>query len=128
MKKVTFIALALGLLTIVSCGEKKAEAPAPAAAPVEEVITDSATQAKAAGDYCSPDGSTVITLGSDFTAKVKGYNKEYYKWEFTAKPEGSSMTINLVRKGMDTDIKDDAMLDLDEEKIVIKNETLRKKK
>lgn len=127
MKKTTFIALALGLLTITSCSEKKAATPAPQTVE-EEVIKDSATQQKVAGDYTNPDGSTVITLGSDFSVKVKNHDKEYYKWEFLAKPDGNTtLNINLVRKGLDADIKDPAILDMSEEKIVVKNETFRKK-
>lgn len=126
MKKLAILALGLGLLSITACNNKKAETQ-PAAKPVEEeVIKDSAFQQKAAGDYKSLDQKTVITLNSDLTASVKNYNKQYYKWELTAKPEGTTVNIMLVRKGMDTDIKDDAVLDVEEGKIVLKNETFRK--
>lgn len=127
MKKSTLIALGLGLLTIASCGNKKTEAPVQQETAKPEVITDSAFQKKAAGDYSNPDGSTVISLGSDFTTKVKNYNKEYYKWSLMAKPEGAQANISLIRKGMDTDIEDQATIDLAEGKIVVNNETFRKK-
>lgn len=125
MKKLSIVALALGLLTITACNNKKAETAAPAQAEVE-VIKDSVYQEKVAGEYKSLDQQTVITLNSDFTASVKNYNHEYYKWEFVAKPEVNTINIELVRKGMDTDIKDQALLDLDEGKLVLKNETFRK--
>lgn len=129
MKKLSIIALSLGLLSITACNSKKAETPAPTQQEtVEEVITDSAFQQKAAGDYKSPDQKTVITLNSDFTASVKNYSKEYYKWEFMVAPQGDEVNILLVRKGLDADIKDQAILDTAEGKIVIKNETLRKSK
>lgn len=127
MKKSTLIGLGLGMLTIASCGNKKVEAPTQQKAAKAEVITDSAFQQKAAGDYSNPDGSTVIILGSDFTAKVKNYNKEYYKWSLMVKPEGDQANISLIRKGMDTDIEDQAVIDLAEGKIVVNNETFRKK-
>lgn len=126
MKKLSFIALALGLLTIAACdNNKKAEAPAPAKAEVE-VIKDSAFQQKVAGEYKSLDQKTVITLNSDFTASVKEYTKQYYKWEFVTKPEATTINIELVRKGADTDVKDEALLDVEEGKLVLKNETFRK--
>lgn len=126
MKKLSIIALGLGLLAITACDSKKAD---PAAAPAKaevEVIKDSAFQQKIAGEYKSLDQKTVITLNSDFTASVKEYNKEYYKWAFVVKPEANQLNIKLIRKGMDTDIEDDALVDLDEEKIVVNNETFRK--
>ena len=127
MKKLAILALGLGLLSITACNNNKKAETEPAAKPVEEeVIKDSAFQQKAAGNYKSLDQQTVITLNSDLTASVKNYNKKYYKWELTAKPEGTTVNIMLVRKGMDTDIKDDAVLDVEEGKIVLKNETFRK--
>lgn len=128
MKKSTIIALSMGLLAITACNNKKAEAPAPAQQVEEKVITDSAFQQKAAGDYKSPDQKTVITLNSDMTASVKNYSKEYYKWEFMTAPQGDEVNIYLVRKGLETDIKDQAILDTAEGKIVVNNETLRKSK
>lgn len=125
MKKSMIVAFGLGLLTIVSCNSKKADAPA--AAPAEkEVVTDSAFQASAAGDYKSLDGKTVITLNADFTAKTQNYSKEYYKWELMVAPQGSEANILLSSKGMDTDIQDQAIIDVEEGKIVLKNETFRK--
>lgn len=126
MKKSAFIALAMGLLTITACNNKKAEAPAPAAEAEVEVITDSVMQNKIAGDYTTPDQKTVITLNSDMTASVKNFNKEFYKWEFMVKPEGEQINIMLIRKGMDSDIKEQAIVDLTEDKIVYDNETFRK--
>lgn len=126
MKKSIFFALALGLLTIASCSEKKPAEAQPAAEQTVEVITDSAFQATAAGDYKTPDGSTVITLNKDFTVKTN-YKKDYYKWELIAKPEGNEVTINLVRKGMDNDVKEQGVVDTQEGKLVVNNETFRKK-
>ena len=91
-----------------------------------EVITDSAFQQKAAGDYASLDQKTVITLNSDFTVTTKNYKKNYYKWEFMVQPQGSEANIMLASKGMDTDIKDQAIIDVEEGKIVVNNETFRK--
>lgn len=120
------IALGLGLLAFSACDTKKAETAAPAAKAEVEVIKDSAFQQKVAGEYKSLDQKTVITLSSDFTASVKEYNKEYYKWAFVTKPEANQINVRLIRKGMDTDIEDDALVDTDEGKIVINNETFRK--
>lgn len=125
MKKLSIVALALGLLAITACNNKKEEAIAPAQAEVE-VITDSAFQEKVAGEYKSLDQQTVITLNKDLTASVKGYNKEYYKWGFVTKPEVTTINIELIRKGADTDVKDEALLDVEEGKLVLKNETFRK--
>ena len=99
---------------------------AEAAAPVEEVVTDSAFQAAAAGDYKSADGERVITLNADFTAKTTKLDKEYYKWELEVKPQGTEANITLDRKGLDADVKDQATLDIAEGKLVVKNETFRK--
>lgn len=125
MKKLSIAALALGLLAITACNNKKQEAPAPAQVEVE-VITDSAFQEKVAGEYKSLDQQTVITLNKDLTASVKGYNKEYYKWGFMTQPEATTINIELIRKGADTDVKDQALLDVEEGKLVLKNETFRK--
>ena len=125
MKKLTIVALGLGLLAVTACNNKKAETPAPAPAE-QEVIKDSAFQKAAAGDYKSLDGKTVITLGSDFSASTKNYNKEFYKWELAMQPQGSEAVILLDSKGMDTDIKEQAQIDVEEGKIIVKNETFRK--
>ena len=109
MKKLSIVALALGLLAITACNNKKEEAKAPAQA-----------------EYKSLDQQTVITLNKDLTASVKGYNKEYYKWGFVTKPEVTTINIELIRKGADTDVKDLALLDVEEGKLVLKNETFRK--
>lgn len=123
MKKILIFTFALGMIAFTSCSEKKAAtAQAPAQA---EVVTDSAFQNAAAGDYKSYDGAKVITLNSDFSVTVKG-TKEYYKWELTAKPEGSSTTIFLDRKGVDADVQEQATLDVQEGALVLKNETYRK--
>lgn len=123
------MALCMGMLVFAaSCDNKKAETKAePAKVEVEvEVITDSAFQQKAAGDYASLDQKTVITLNSDFTVTTKNYKKNYYKWEFMVQPQGSEANIMLASKGMDTDIKDQAIIDVEEGKIVVNNETFRK--
>ena len=100
------MAFAMGMLAFTACSEKKAAAPAEAAAPVEEVVTDSAFQAAAAGDYKSADGKRVITLNADFTAKTTNLDKDYYKWELEVKPQGTEANITLDRKGLDADVKD----------------------
>ena len=120
MKKLTLMAFALGMLAFTACSEKKA------AAPVEEVVTDSAFQAAAAGDYKSADGKRVITLNADFTAKTTNFDKDYYKWELEVKPQGTEANITLDRKGLDADVKDQATLDTAEGKLIVKNETFRK--
>ena len=62
------MALCMGMLVFAaSCGNKKAETKAEPAKVEVEVITDSAFQQKAAGDYASLDQKTVITLNSDST-------------------------------------------------------------
>lgn len=119
------MALCMGMLVFAaSCDNKKAETKAEPAK--VEVITDSAFQQKAAGDYASLDQKTVITLNSDFTVTTKNYKKNYYKWEFMVQPQGSEANIMLASKGMDTDIKDQAIIDVEEGKIVVNNETFRK--
>ena len=126
MKKLTMMAFAMGMLAFTACSEKKTAAPAAEGAPVEEVVTDSAFQAAAAGDYKSADGERVITLNADFTAKTTKLDKEYYKWELEVKPQGTAANITLDRKGLDADVKDQATLDIAEGKLVVKNETFRK--
>ena len=60
------MALCMGMLVFAaSCDNKKAETKAEPAKVEVEVITDSAFQQKAAGDYASLDQKTVITLNSD---------------------------------------------------------------
>ena len=87
------MALCMGMLVFAaSCDNKKAETTAKPAKVEVEVITDSAFQQKAAGDYASLDQKTVITLNSDFTVTTKNYKKNYYKWEFMVQPQGSEAT------------------------------------
>lgn len=117
----------LGLLAFTSCNNKK-EAKQETMPIETAAATDSAFQASAAGDYKSLDGSRVITLGSDLSATTKNYDKDYYKWELAAKNQDSTATILLVRKGIDADVQEQALLDLAESKLVIKNETFRKGK
>lgn len=124
MKKMTFMAIAMGLFAFTACQQTKKEAPA--AEPVVEVITDSATQQKVAGEYKSADGKRIITINSDFTAKTTGLDKDFFKWEFMVKPENSTVNINLVRKGLDAEVKDQAVIDTEEGSLLLKNETFRK--
>ena len=42
------------------------------------------------------------------------------------KPENSTVNINLVRKGLDAEVKDQAVIDAEEGSLVLKNETFRK--
>ena len=124
MKKLSILAFALGLIAFTACSEKKAPAPAQTE---QTVVTDSAFQAAAAGEYKSADGERSVTLNSAFSVKVKGLNKEFYKWELPAKPEGKAAVIILSRKGLDADVQEQATLDTEEGSIIIKNETFRKK-
>lgn len=124
MKKMTFMAIAMGLFAFTACQQTKKEAPA--AEPVVEVITDSATQQKVAGEYKSADGKRIITINSDFTVKTTGLDKDFFKWEFMVKPENSTVNINLVRKGLDAEVKDQAVIDAEEGSLLLKNETFRK--
>ncbi|MCF2610462.1 hypothetical protein I6E75_09455 [Prevotella copri] len=126
MKKLSILAFAMGLMAFTACSEKKAPAPAPVQAE-QTVVTDSAFQAAAAGEYKSADGERSVTLNSDFSVKVKGLDKEFYKWELPAKPEGKAAVIILSRKGLDADVQEQATLDTEEGSIIIKNETFRKK-
>ena len=119
MKKLSILAFAMGLIAFTACSEKKAPAPAQAE---QTVVTDSAFQAAAAGEYKSADGERSVTLNSDFSVKVKGLDKEFYKWE-----EGKAAVIILSRKGLDADVQEQATLDTEEGSIIIKNETFRKK-
>ena len=124
MKKITLMAIALGMFVFAACQQTKKEAPA--AEPVVEVITDSAAQQKVAGEYKSADGKRIITINSDFTAKSTGLDKDFFKWEFMVKPEASTINIYLVRKGLDAEVKDQAVLDVEEGSLLLKNETFRK--
>ena len=126
MKKLIIAAFAMGLLAFTACSEKKATNPAPAQAE-QTVVKDSAFQQAAAGEYKSADGTRSITLNSDFTAKTKNFDKEYYKWELMAKPEGTTAVIFLDRKGIDAEVKDQATIDTEDGSIIVKNETFRKK-
>lgn len=125
MKKLTFMAIAMGMLLFAACSEKKAQHAA-AQQPEQTVVTDSAFQQAAAGDYKSADGKRVITLNSDFTVKTTGLDKEYYKWELMVQPDGSATTILLDRKGIDADVQEQAALDTEDGSIIVKNETFRK--
>lgn len=103
MKKLTLMAIAMGMLAFTACTEKK-----PAAAPaaqVEEVVTDSAFQQAVAGEYKSADGKRIITVNADFTVKTTGLDKDYFKWDMDVKPQGPSANINLIRKGLDAESK-----------------------
>lgn len=125
MKKLTFMAIAMSMLLFAACSEKKTQ-PAAAQQPEQTVVTDSAFQQAAAGDYKSADGKRIITLNSDFTVKTTGLDKEYYKWELMVKPDGSATTILLDRKGIDADVQEQAALDTEDGSIIVKNETFRK--
>ena len=103
MKKMMIFAIAALSLTMAACNGKKAEQPQTATTEVA-VVTDTAFQNKAAGDYQSYDGSKVITLNSDLTVTTKN-TQDYYKWELIAKPEGDQTIILLDRKGVDKDIQ-----------------------
>ena len=127
MKKLSILAFAMGLIAFTACSEKKAPAQARPAQAEQTVVTDSAFQAAAAGEYKSADGERCVTLNSDFSVKVKGLDKEFYKWELPAKPEGKAAVIILSRKGLDADVQEQATLDTEEGSIIIKNETFRKK-
>ena len=59
-------------------------------------------------------------MNSDFSVKVKGLDKEFYKWELPAKPEGKAAVIILSRKGLDADVQEQATLDTEEGSIIIK--------
>ena len=124
MKKMTFMAIAMGLFAFTSCQQTKKEAPA--AEPVVEVITDSATQQKDAGEYKSDHGKRIITINSDFTVKTTGLDKDFFNWFFMVKPENSTVNIHLVRKGLDAEVKDQAVIDAEEGSLLLKNETFRK--
>ena len=127
MKNLMIVALGLGLLTISACTNSK-KANTSAVPAEQEIVTDSAFQQAAAGDYKSLDGKTVISLSRDFTVKTQNYSKEYYKWELLSAPNGATeAVIVLDRKGVDKDIKDNAAIDVEEGKIVVNNETFRKK-
>lgn len=127
MKKITILAFAMGLLAITSCNDKKEKKQE--AVPMEQSsVTDSIFQKSAAGEYKSLDGSRIITINSDFSVATKGLDKDYYKWEFVSAPQDSTANIFLNRKGLDADVQEQALLDLTEGKLVIKNETFRKGK
>lgn len=124
MKKLTLMAIAMGMLAFTACTEKK-----PAAAPaaqVEEVVTDSAFQQAVAGEYKSADGKRIITVNADFTVKTTGLDKDYFKWDMDVKPQGPSANINLIRKGLDAEVKDMVSVDTEEGTLIVKNETYRK--
>lgn len=125
MKKIAILAFALGMVCLTACNNKKAcEEPVNVEV---KAITDSTAQAAIAGDYKSYDGKTVITLGKDFDVKVKDYDKDYYKWEFIVEPAGQkTININLNRKGLESDVQEQAVVDIEEGALTIKNETFRK--
>lgn len=125
MKKLTFMAIAMGMLALAACSEKKTQS-ATEQLPEKTIVTDSAFQQAAAGDYKSADGKRIISLNSDFTVKTTGLDKEYYKWELVIKPEGTATTILLDSKGIDADVQEQAALDTEDGSIIVKNETFRK--
>jgi len=124
MKKLTMMAFAMGMLAFTACSEKKA--PTAPVAQAEEVVTDSAFQQAIAGDYKSADGKRIITLNADFSVKSTGLDKDYFKWDMDVKPQGSSASINLIRKGIDAEVKDMVTVDSEEGTLIVKNETYRK--
>lgn len=124
MKKLTMMAIAMGMLAFTACTEKKTAA-APAAQ-VEEVVTDSAFQQAVAGEYKSADGKRIITVNADFTVKTTGLDKDYFKWDMDVKPQGPAANINLIRKGLDAEVKDMVSVDTEEGTLIVKNETYRK--
>ena len=124
MKKMMILAIAVAGMAFAACSNSPKQ---PQQAPQKaEVITDTVFQNKAAGDYKSFDGSKVITLGKDFTVKTQN-DKEYYKWELLAPPQGDAAVISLDRKGADKDIQAQAQIDLIEGTLIVNNETYRKK-
>lgn len=125
MKKITFLAFALGILAITSCNSKKENKQETAPATEIAATVDSAFLKSVAGDYKSLDGSRVITLNSDLTAATKNFDKEYYKWEL-AESQDSTAVVLLIRKGIDADVQEQAVVDLAAGKLVIKNETFRR--
>lgn len=126
MKKITFLAFALGILATTSCNSKKENKQEAAPATEIAATVDSAFQKSVAGDYKSLDGSRVITLNSDLTAATKNFDKEYYKWELAGKSQDSTAVVLLIRKGIDADVQEQAVVDLAAGKLVIKNETFRR--
>lgn len=123
MKKITFLAIATLALTFTACNSKKEATPK--AAQEVETITDTAFQAKAAGEYKSYDGSKSITLAKDFGVTTKN-DQDYYKWELAMQPQGNEAIIYLNKKGMDKDIQTQVQLDVEEGKMIVNNETYRK--
>ena len=126
MKKVTFVAIAMGMLAFTACSEKKTQEAPQQPTEVETQVTDTAFQQKAAGAYKTPDGERVITLNSDLSVKTTNFDKEYYKWALVSKPESNTVEIQLIRKGLDADVTESATLNTDEGALIIKNETFRK--
>ena len=90
------------------------------------MVTDSAFQQAVAGEYKSADGKRIITVNVDFTVKTTGLDKDYFKWDMDVKPQGPSANINLIRKGLDSDVKDMVSVDTEEGTLIVKNETYRK--
>ena len=124
MKKLTLMAIAMGMLAFTACTEKK-----PAAAPatqVEEEGTSSAFNHEVAVKFQSASGTQIITVNADFTVKTTGLDKDYFKWDMDVKPQGPSANINLIRKGLDSDVKDMVSVDTEEGTLIVKNETYRK--
>lgn len=123
MKKTFIFTMALSMMTLAACTDKKPSANPQVTA--ETALTDTAFQKAAAGEYKSYDGSKSITLTSDFNVTTKNA-EQYYKWEFLTLPQDSMAVINVSKKGIDADIQTQAQIDLVEGALTIKNETFRK--
>ena len=80
----------------------------------------------AAGDYLSYDLQRTITLNADGTITTKGIDQEYTEWELASQPAAGMAEIKVSRKGIDAIVKDPGDIDLNDGRLLIKDETYRK--
>lgn len=128
MKRTSILLATSLLLGFASCGNKTpntVESQDSIVAP--EVLVDSAFAKSAAGDYLSYDLQRTITLNADGTITTKGVDQEYTAWELATLPKEGMAEIKVCRKGIDAVVKDPGAIDLNDGRLLIKDETYRKR-
>lgn len=128
MKKVSILFVSSLLIGFASCSNKAPNtAESQDSTAVSTAIVDSTFAKAAAGDYLSYDLQRTITLNADGTITTKGVSQEYTGWELASQPADSMAEIRVDRKGIDAVVKDPGAIDLKDGRLLIKDETYRKR-
>ncbi len=128
MKTVSMLLATSLLMGFASCGNKASNTVEGQDSTVlSKVMVDSAFAKAAAGDYLSYDLQRTITLNADGTITTKGIDQEYTEWELASQPTDGMAEIKVSRKGIDAVVKDPGAIDLNDGRLLIKDETYRKR-